>query len=179
MRRLLCAFVAVILASCSLDYEGTQLTEDLAVDIPEITLTDVSHTVVRDGVPRFRVEAQDVEDYPGKNQQLLSGVSFTEYDATGAVATTGSAENAVFDTETEDARLTGGLEFYSSKEGAWISTDALYWDDDERLLTADRDRLVRVWKADGTAIVGRGFTADAGQNVVTFDAGVEGTLVQE
>lgn len=172
--------VAVVLVfSCSLDYEGTQLTEDLATDIPEITLIRVAHTVVRDGVRRFRVEAQQVEDYPGKNLQLLSGVVFTEYNATGAVATSGNADHAVFDTETENVELTGNLRFYSSKEQAWVSTNALYWDSDARLLTANPDELVRVWKADGTTIIGRGFTADAGQNVVTFDSGVEGTLVEK
>lgn len=178
-RFLLAVAASALLLSCSLDYEGSQLSEDLDDDIPEITLRDVTHTVVREGVKRFVVVASLVEDYPGKKQQLLTDVTFTEYRADGIIATSGTAASAVFYTESENVDLSGGLQFYSTEEQAWVTTDALTWDSEARLLSAPPEDTVRVWKSDGTSIVGQGFSAETSRNTINFDRYVRGTLVEE
>jgi LPS export ABC transporter protein LptC len=171
------AGLALILGSCSLDYGESQLADEISEDIPDSILTEVSHTVVRDNVVRFRITADRAETFADENRQYLTNVGFTEYGPDGAVRTDGTAESANFQTDTEDVELTGSLEFYSHADDAWLQADFLYWDSDERSLTSRPEDPVALEKGDGTSVVGQGFTAELDQSLIIFSGGVNGTIV--
>ena len=178
-RAILLAASAAVLASCSLDYAQSQLATELSREIPDTVLTGVSHTVVRNNVVRFRIGAERVEAFAGEKRQYLYGVTFTEYDSTGAVRTDGTADHADFQTDTEDVALTGNLRFYSVPDEAWLEAEYLYWDSEERQLTSRPEESVSLEKGDGTTIVGRGFTAEMDESLIIFSGGVRGIIVEE
>ena len=174
---LLLVMIAVLIASCSLDYGESRLSSEISEEIPDTVLTGVTHTVVRDNTVRFRITATRVEAFSDENRQYLYDVGFTEYDADGAVRTDGTAGFADFQTDTEDVELTGSLRFFSVPDEAWLQSDYLYWSSDERQLTARPEEPVVLEKSDGTYIVGRGFTAELDQSLIIFSGGVNGTIV--
>ncbi|MFW5783374.1 MAG: hypothetical protein ACOCY8_02540, partial [Spirochaetota bacterium] len=94
----LCSVLA--LAGCSLDYEQSRLASEISDDTPDTILYDMSHIVVRDGSPRFRVEAERTETFDERQRQYLTGVRFQELDAEGATVTEGTAEFAEYQTDT-------------------------------------------------------------------------------
>jgi len=82
---LLAAVAAAAVSGCSLDY-GAALADDLAEDIPDTVVFDFAHTVVENGSPRFRLEADRGESFQAKKMMKLTGIRFTEYAADGAAA---------------------------------------------------------------------------------------------
>jgi LPS export ABC transporter protein LptC len=173
------SFVLIVaaLASCSLDYGQSRLSDEISEEIPDTVLTGVRHTVVRDSTVRFRITAARVEAFSDENRQHLFEVVFTEYGSDGAVRTEGTADFADFQTDTEDVEMTGSLRFYSVPDEAWLQADYLYWTSEERQLTSVPEDPVVLEKSDGTYIVGRGFTAELDQSLIIFSGGVNGTIV--
>ncbi|HKJ85999.1 MAG TPA: LPS export ABC transporter periplasmic protein LptC [Spirochaetia bacterium] len=175
----LVAAAGLFLAACSLDYDESQLASEISEDTPDTILFDVTNTIVRDGSPRFIVEADRAETFGQLDRQYLYEIRFRELNADGAVITDGVAAYAEYQTDTEDFELTGDLRFYSAAEEAWLSADYLYWDSDARLLTSEPEEPVIVERADGTTIRGRGFVAEMGRSIIRFEGGVSGTLVED
>lgn len=173
------AVLILALGACSLDYEQSQLASEISQEIPDTILTGVSHTVVRNNVVRFRIGAERVEAYGEENRQELYDVTFTEFDASGAVRTEGTADYADFQTDTENVEITGNLRFYSVPDEAWLEAEYLVWNSDERELTSRPEESVALERSDGTSIVGRGFTAEMDRSVIIFSDGVSGTIVEE
>ena len=170
---------ALFLSACSLEYDQTQLASEISEDTPDTVLFGVTHTIVRDGSPRFVVEAERVETFSQRDRQYMQEVRFQELAADGSVRTDGTAASAEYQTDTEDFELTGNLRFYSAEEEAWLTADYLYWDSDQRLLTSEPAEPVVLERADGTRIRGRGFVAEMGRSIIRFEDGVSGTLVED
>jgi LPS export ABC transporter protein LptC len=169
----------MLLASCRLDYGQQQLVDELDEDIPETVLHDVRHTIVRDGAPRFRIIADSAETFTERKRQYLSQVHFSEFSPDGSLITTGTADNAEYQIDTEDVELTGNLRFFSEEEQAWLTAEYLYWDSGSRRLTSQPAQPVTVSKTDGTRITGRGFVAEMSHASIYFQRGVSGTIVEE
>ena len=177
---LLALLVQILLvAGCSLDYQQSTLTGEISDDIPDTVFISITHTIVRDGTIRFLVRADRAESYEEKKRQYLYGVEFTEFVGDGAIVTRGTADYADYRIDTEDVELTGNLSFYSTEREAWLSTDYLYWDSEERRLTSRPENPVFVRQSDGTTVQGRGFTAEMGRSLIIFERGVSGTFVKE
>jgi LPS export ABC transporter protein LptC len=167
-----------LLGACSLEYQQ-ELPSEISEDTPDTILFDVTHTVVRDGSPRFVVTAERAEAFSQKKRQYLTSVRFRELRSDGTLLTEGTAAYAEYQTDTEDFELSGDLRFYSAEEDAWLSAQYLYWDSDARTLTSDPAEAVVVERGDGTRIRGRGFAAEMGRSIIRFEDGVSGTLVEE
>lgn len=178
-RRAFVLLAVALLAACSLEYDESLLASEISEDIPDTILFEVTNTIVRDGSPRFIVEAQRAETFSRIDRQYLHEIRFRELDGDGAVITDGVADYAEYQTDTEDFELTGALRFYSAAEEAWLTADYLYWDSEARLLTSEPEEPVIVERADGTTIRGRGFVAEMGRSIIRFEGGVSGTLVED
>ena len=170
---------AVTLGSCSLEYGDTELADSISEDTPDTILFQVRHTIVRDGTPRFIVDAGRAETFSQLRRQYLSDVRFREIAPDGETVTDGVAEYAEYQTDTEDFELTGNLRFYSSEEDAWLTAEYLYWNSEARLLTSEPAEPVVLERGDGTTISGRGFVAEMARSIIRFEEGVSGTLVEE
>ena len=168
-----------VLVSCRLDYGQQQLVDELDEDVPETVLTDVRHTIVRDGSPRFRIIADTAETFTERKRQYLYGIEFSELRPDGSLITSGTADYAEYQVDTEDVELTGNLRFFSEEEQAWLTAEYLYWNSDSRRLTSQASRPVTVHRTDGTRITGRGFVAEMSRASIYFQGGVSGTIVEE
>lgn len=176
--------VAVLLAAgtfagCSMDYEQSVVAEERPEDVPETVMIEATFTVVRTGSRLFSIEAARAETYPERGERVFTALSFQEIAADGTLLTRGTADHAVFETESENVELSGAVEFFSETEEAGISTPYLFWNDEERILTAREDDLVRVERTNGSVIEGTGFSSDLRLKVVTFSGRVQGRLVTD
>ncbi len=168
------ASATLILAGCSLDY-GAAMAEDLAEDVPDTVVIGFSHTVVENGSPRFRLEAERGESYQVQKKMKLTGVSFTEYEpGTRNISAQGSADSAVFFTDTESAELTGSVRFHSSQDGVTVESGYLEWDGQARLLRSRAETMTSLRDDDGSSLSGAGFSADANRRSFTFGNRADG-----
>jgi LPS export ABC transporter protein LptC len=178
-KHLLSCLILLIFAGCSLDYSAVYVTEDMSEDIPDSILTAFSHTSVKNGLPIFRLYAGKATIYNKKKETQLSDIVFQEYDGTGEITTEGTADSAVFYTETEDAEFWGNLYFYSLAEEASFATAYLFWSNTDKKLTGKEDAQVFIQKDTGTEIRGIGFEAQARTRFVTFSGTVTGSYILE
>lgn len=163
--------------SCRLDYSSTQIAQKIETDIPDLILTNFTHTSVRHDHKQFEITAANSELFSQKSLQTLDGVKFTEYDTDGKVVTQGSADHAVLHTDTNDVELSGTIQFYSETESAHVECTYLYWNDKDRTLTSKPEDIVRIRKDDGSVISGSDFRADVARREVSFGGPVQGTVV--
>lgn len=169
---LLCA--ALCLVSCSLGaaYEGKEPPE-----APYAVFTDYVHTVVVRGAKNFELRAKKAELYETSKIAVLSGVSFAEYDpATGELVSSGSADSAVYHTDTKDAEFSGSVKVESKRQDASLAGERLVWKDKEKKLVGGLDRTVSIGRSDGSWVSGAGFEADVRRRSFSFRESVTGTL---
>lgn len=173
--------IAVLLAAagCSLDYEQHYIEETMRDSIPDTVFHNFTHTVVRDGRPVFRIAAEKAESYSKLKQTILSGVEFQEYGTGGELITEGSADHAVFNTETENAEISGNLSAYSAREGGELTGRNLTWDSETKTLSGNPDEEVSLKRDSGSSISGKGFRADFRRRSLTFERDVTGTFATE
>ncbi len=172
------AFCAAALAGCSLDY-GTALAEDLGEGVPDAVVYGFAHTVVEKGLPRFRIEAERGESFRELRKMRLKKVAFTEYapDGSGSVASVGSADSAVFYTDTESAELSGSVRLRSSRDGVTVSSSYLKWDGEARTLESRADAVTTLQDDDGSRLSGSGFSVDAARRSFKFGDRTTGSFV--
>lgn len=175
-----CSIAAVIfLTGCTFDYEEARMAEDLSETVPETVLHEFTQVRMYKGVPQYRVYGSKAETYGKKKETVAEDVLFQEFDDEGQVVTEGSADRITYFTESENAELTGNLDFYSADEEAGIEGEYLYWNDEKQTLAGRPEERISMEKNDGSAISGRGFTAEISEKAIRFSDAVEGVWVDE
>jgi LPS export ABC transporter protein LptC len=171
------ALSAIVLSSCSLDYEGATLDEQAAERLPDTVATGLVHRVVKNSRTALEVTADRAETWDAQKRTEIEGATFVEYDRDGARAVEGSAGRVVFHTDTEDAEISGRVRVHSAVEEAGIETEALAWRKSPRLLTAPAHDRVVITKDDGSRLEGTGFVGDFRRREFVFSGPVRGTYV--
>ena len=169
----------LLMAGCSLDYDQNMISDSMSESIPDTVLISFTHTVVRNGKAVFVITAEKAEAFSKKNRTLLTDVDFKEFDNDGKVTTKGRADHAVFYTDTENADLSGNLDFYSASENGGVTGDHLYWDSEKKVLNGDPDETVMLNKDSGSRLEGKGFEADFRYRTLSFDKDVKGSYQTE
>jgi len=168
---------ALAAAGCSLDYREAQAEETIAEGIPDTVLYEVRHRVVKDSRLAVAFEAQKVENYTKKKLTLLESIQFREYGNEEDILTEGRAGSVIYHTDTENAELSGSVSVQSHTEKATVTTGALSWVKDKRLLIGKPEETVTLEKEDGSYVSGRGFQGDFKIKAVHFSGPVMGTYV--
>ena len=171
------ALSASVLASCSLDYEGSSLEEGMPERLPDTVATGLVHRVVKNSRTVLELTADRAETWDAQHRTVIDGASFVEYDQAGTMAVEGSAGRVVFHTDTEDAEISGRVRVYSAREEAGIETEALAWQSKPRLLTAPVHDRVIISSDDGSRLEGTGFVGDFRRREFVFTGPVQGTYV--
>ncbi|OHD69288.1 MAG: LPS export ABC transporter periplasmic protein LptC [Spirochaetes bacterium RBG_13_68_11] len=171
------ALSASVLSSCSLDYEGARLEDQLPERLPDTVATGLVHRVVKNSRTALEVTAERAETWDAQHRTVLDGASFVEYDQVGAMTVEGSAGRVVFHTDTEDAEISGRVRVHSAVEEAGIETEALTWKNKPRLLAAPEHDRVVITKDDGSRLEGTGFVGDFRRREFVFTGPVQGTYV--
>lgn len=171
------ALAAALLASCSLDYEGARLEEQIPERLPDTVATGLVHRVVKNSRTSLEVTADRAETWDALKRTELDGVTFVEYDREGKQAVEGSAGRVVFHTETEDAEISGRVRVHSAVDEAGIETESLAWKNAARQLAAPALERVVITKDDGSRLEGTGFVGDFRRREFVFTGPVRGTYV--
>ena len=174
----LIVFVATLLvAGCSLDYQGAVNEEKEAEGIPDTVALGLVHKIHRNGKLSMELEAARAETYSAAAKTIMTDAHFIEYDDQGRKATEGRARRVVYHTDTENAEISGSVRVHSASEKGDVSAESLEWTNKEKRLTAPPDERVTIRKDNGTSISGRGFVGDFRTRQVTFAGPVQGTYV--
>ena len=155
-------------------------TEQLLEHIPETELTEVTHTIVRNGRVAAEFRARQVRNFPRAGRTELNDVIYSEYDRSGILLTAGNAARAVYYTAREDAR--GGRRDPPALAVAGRLAA-------KRRPCAGRTRATgcpraprRRWRLprdDGSQVTGTGLEVDVRRKTIRFSGRVSGTLVAE
>jgi LPS export ABC transporter protein LptC len=167
----------LLLSACALDYEEGRVAEEIAEEVPTTRLVNAEITAIREGT--LVVTAGLLESYPKQDRQILEEITFLERGPDGEIRLEGRASRAVHHLDTDDIELQGEIFFHSAVEEATIESEFLYWDEEADILRSEPDGSVRLSEEDGTSIEGEGFRADGRRRTVSFEGGVEGTIVTE
>jgi LPS export ABC transporter protein LptC len=167
--------LALLLSACSLDY-GAALSEEFGEGMPDSVLYGFKHTVVENGSPRYKLEADTASSYDDSEKIVLSGVEFREYGADGTLVAEGSSAGVTFYPDTESADLSGGVEFFRAQDELLVQSGFLRWDGEAKLLTSRDDVVTRVRDGENSAIQGAGFSADAARRSFSFANQAQGSL---
>ena len=168
-----------VLSACSFDYSDAGVSaEQLRDNVPETDLTDVTHTIVRNGRVVAEITAQRVQNYRNRGLTILNEVRYTEYDRAGNPVTTGTAERAVYYPESRDAQVSGAVQLRSEVQEVWLRADLLSWEDERRRLSAPQERMVEILRDDGSQVVGGGLDVDVRRKTIRLES-VTGTLVTD
>jgi LPS export ABC transporter protein LptC len=171
--------LVVLLASCSIDYQGASVEEQAPAGIPDTVAVGILHRVHKDGRLSLEMEAARAESWNAKSQTILTDAHFVEFDEKGAKATEGEARKVIYHTDTENAEISGAVRVHSAMEKGDVRAETLSWENKTRRLTAPPAEQVTIHKEDGTFLTGTGFTGDFMRRKVTFDGPVQGTYVWE
>jgi LPS export ABC transporter protein LptC len=174
-----CLIALATCMSCTLDYSQDKPSEELKEEIPNTVINNFVHTSVSEGAPVFRIRAREAKSFDNKAKTVLQDVYFEEYDTNRAIITHGSGDKAILYTDTENAEITGNIEFYSAKNEAWMWGDFLYWDNLGKSLRGNPNERVRIKTDDGTDINGLGFFGDLRRQEFSYSSGVKGTYDSE
>jgi LPS export ABC transporter protein LptC len=165
------------LASCSFVYEETPVE---IPDLPDLVMEDLDYVRVEDGQPLVRFQAESAESYESRHTMDMTGLSFVQYTDNGsAIGAEGSAGSAQVDTASNNITLSGEVYIKSDSQDLSIYSPSLQWQNQERLLSAGPADTVQLSRSDGTAISGRGFSADARNRTWSFTDSAEGVFYFE
>jgi LPS export ABC transporter protein LptC len=164
---------------CSLDYSQAALPEDLSEKVPETVLIKLKQTSVDNGRIKRMIEADKAENFTKAKQTVFENLHYIEYDVDGSRIVEGKANHAVYETESENAELSGSIWFHSYTEKTSIYAESLSWKNKEKLLTSKPEFLVRLVKEDGSQIQGRGFETDLRLKQIVFSQGVSGVYKEK
>jgi len=165
--------------SCSLDYSGSRLAEELGEEVPQTILREFVHTDVNFGRIIFVLRAREARVFPNQQETRLLDVEFTEYGPQGEVTTEGRADRAQILDQEDRIILEGGLEFFSHEQNARILAPYLEWDGNSKTLQGRFEDPVQIRREGEIDVQGRGFQADVGIGSFEFLQGVEGTWYEE
>jgi LPS export ABC transporter protein LptC len=163
--------------SCSFNYD-TSPEEDK--NQPDIIMKDVEYVRVREGEPVARFQAESVERYEERQTMNLSNFLFDQFENHGdEINASGSARDASIELDSGNIRMNGDVKIAVDSEDITIETSGLKWQDKERLLTADPEAPVEIFRSDGTRFTGLGFSADTRFRTWEFSGGVSGDYIDE
>jgi LPS export ABC transporter protein LptC len=166
-----------LLFSCSFNYD-TSPEEDK--NQPDIIMKDVEYVRVRSGDPVVRFQAESVERYEDRQTMNLSNFLFDQFEDHGdEINASGSARDASVELDSGNIRMNGDVRIAVDSEDITIETAGLEWRDKERLLSANPDAPVEIFRSDGTRFTGLGFSADTRSRTWEFSGGVSGAYIDE
>lgn len=173
------ALFLLIFAACSFDYEEGRIAEDLEETVPETILENFVQVRTLEGKPDYRVYGDRAETYGKKKETIIKDVLFQDFNPDGEIEIEGTADKITYYSESDNAEMSGNLQFYNAEEEIEIRAEYLFWHDESETLSTREEEPVTLIKENGTNIQGLGFTAFGKTKTITFALGVSGVWVED
>jgi LPS export ABC transporter protein LptC len=168
--------IGILFSSCSFNYEQG----DAAVsELPDLIVRNLQHRVYREGSPFIELQAERSEHFNTQNQAKMYTVTFNNYDSEGNLTSTGSADNAILDLDTENVSFNGNIFIEGVVEELTIESDYLFWNNSSKQLESNASTRTIIKRADGTMVSGFGFKADSRLRTIEFTSQVSGRIESE
>ncbi|MDR1219159.1 MAG: LPS export ABC transporter periplasmic protein LptC [Treponema sp.] len=172
-----CLLPLILLASCSFDYGATTAETS---DQPDIIMNEVEYVRVRNGDPIVRFKADTAERYEKKQVMSVWEFEFEQFQNHGEeVNVQGSVGAAQIEIDTGNVQMQDGIRIDVISDDISIRTNMLFWEDKTRAISAGKEDEVRIERSDGTSFSGKGFSANAREQIFTFDDGIQGVYFEE
>jgi len=139
-----------------------------------VVLSNVEHTVMRDGRISAILHLDQVKSYNESVVLILSGIYFRKLDREGEIVTEAWADTGEYYSDSGDAQAAGSVIVSSKLEDAKIISEGLRWDDEEHILSGNDGAKVVLLHADGSTVTGVDFEIDIARRVVRFLGPVSG-----
>lgn len=169
----------IFVSSCSINYDEAMIGSKILENTPDTILYSFIYTDCENGHKNFSIYADKAETFDQKQQTVLKGLVFQQFDDNNNVISEGKAYRGIIFTESNNVEITGNLVIYSSREESRINTSGLYWDNDTKTLTGKPDKAITITKDSGTIIRGKGFTGNMKEKIYTLTSDVSGEYVYE
>lgn len=164
-----------VLAGCSFEYEKSRNTAETIV--PDYILKNTEYIIERTGEHAMIFEAERLLMFSDRHSAELKDVSFRERD--GDSVPYGSCDEAVIDTNSRDAELSGSIVIVSPAEGITLRADLLIWSNAGKKLVTGKEDEVIITYDDGSTVRGVGFEGDFNLRIFTFESIIEGSMQYE
>ena len=167
----------VFMFSCSVKYEDQNKEVVKSQDVPDTMMENFKIIKMKKNVPYVEVSAARAEIYDSQNRTILFDTQFLEYDPNNQdIITKGKADKVEYFNDTENADLSGNLNFYSKKEEIEISGESILWNSELKSIESRDKDLMFLKKDDGSILEGYGFKADLKRSVFSFSGNVKGEM---
>ena len=178
-RRAFFLTLTILIASCSIDYGDNSLPDKLLEDVPDNILYDFIYTKNEDSHKSLSIYAHKAEIFEEKQQTILSGVVFQQFDNNSNITAEGKAEKGILFTSNDNVEISGEIVIYSSQEEAELATSYLFWNKDAKILEGKSDTGIKITRDSGTVISGKGFTGDMTTKTYSLNSDVTGEYVYD
>ncbi|MFQ3547177.1 MAG: LPS export ABC transporter periplasmic protein LptC [Termitinemataceae bacterium] len=157
---------------CSFDYSAVAEIKD---EQPDLTMYDVAYVRFHDGKPQVRMEADIIERYETQRLFRAANLRFEQFENDSLKPdAAGTAGYAQFTTSDSNAVFSEGVRIVIPSEDIQVEAKELFWFQTERILMSNSEDEVLIKKADGSLLVGKGFSAQVRKRSWKFEHGVRG-----
>lgn len=175
LNKIILLVTTLFLLGCTIDYNEESEDIKKSDTIPDSVMRNFKLIQIKNNSPHTEVISSLTEIYDSQNRTVLHDVIFTEYNTTTNKLTThGKADTIEYFNDTEDAKLSGDLNFISKKDDIEMTGEYLYWDKEEKSILSSSDSLIKVVKDDGSEIQGFGFSANLKYSTFSFEKDITG-----
>lgn len=174
------ALMAVILLTqaCSFAPEKT-MHSGRPAEFPDMHLTATRYLLGVAGSEPIAIDAKEIEIYREAERAYITSAEFAQYDDAGKLLFSGSFDNAVVDTKTNDMTLSGNVVIRNYAEQFSITAESLQWNHEEQTVSSGDDTLVTINRKEHDILRGTGFHGDFATATFEFTSMEEGILHHE
>lgn len=143
-----------LFVSCRFDYT---IVQDEAAEIEAVAdyqFNNMDFYAIKKGGMYLYVEGEQASFYNENGQIEFKGISFKQFDETGSVVVTGTADSASVESASENVTISGNVICYSIQEETTILTNQLIWENQLREITSLPGEEVTFVKDNGSKAVG-------------------------
>lgn len=160
---------------CSFNYADAHLEDTLDEQMPDIVLIDAKLVFIRG--TEVTIESDRIEIFSKQKQQSMFNVIFKEVSNNGEIRIEGNADQISIETESNNITMLGNIHARSNQDETELTSEYLYWNDEDRIITGSPILPVSIKKDIGSTISGYDFRGDAEKREITIGGNVQGQLV--
>lgn len=169
-RLIICTLLFPLLYGCAPSTDAT-LLQELSETTPNLEIGEPQYVFIRNSARIVRVSAEIAEFFTGRQMQQFTNIAFIELDRSNNTLNSGSADSAVYFSDTGNFELVGNVIFQSVEQNATFEAAYILWNDTEQKLFGREGEMATVSRPSGTRIEGKNLIADLTNRVIEFDNG--------
>lgn len=174
---IVCFLILFALFSCDVSGDNTDIATE--IQIAETVIYDFRQVRIEKGRPVYEIRAKRGETFTGEQVMKVFDARFKQYDKERKIITEGTATQADYHIDSEDATLIGPMDFRSNTEKVRLQSTWLNWESETKIVSGNDNDAVRLEKENGTHLRGKGFKAYTETKTVYFNNGMTGVFIPE